>query len=40
MRYELSDDEWATMRPMLPSKTRGVRWILGEGSLPRERVVG
>ena len=24
MRYELSDDEWATMRPMLPSKTRGV----------------
>src|SRR5262245_42685712 len=24
MRYELSDDEWATIRPMLPSKTRGV----------------
>src|SRR5215470_889043 len=24
MRYELSDDEWATMRPMLPNKMRGV----------------
>jgi transposase len=24
MRYELSDDEWATIRPMLPNKTRGV----------------
>jgi transposase len=24
MRYELSDDEWATIRPMLPDKARGV----------------
>ena len=24
MRYELSDDEWATIRPMLPNKPRGV----------------
>jgi transposase len=24
MRYELSNDEWATIRPMLPNKARGV----------------
>jgi transposase len=24
MRYELSDDEWAAIRPMLPYKARGV----------------
>jgi hypothetical protein len=24
MRYELSDDEWATLRPMLPNKPRGL----------------
>jgi hypothetical protein len=24
MRYELSDDEWATIGPMLPNKARGV----------------
>src|SRR6266536_850105 len=24
MRYELSDEEWATIRPMLPNKPRGV----------------
>lgn len=24
MRYELSDSEWATIRPMLPNKARGV----------------
>lgn len=24
LRYELSDDEWATIRPMLPDKARGV----------------
>ena len=24
MRYELSDREWATIRPMLPNKARGV----------------
>ena len=24
MRYELSDHEWATIRPMLPNKARGV----------------
>ena len=24
MRYELSDGEWATLRPMLPNNVRGV----------------
>ena len=24
MRYELSDLEWAVIKPMLPNKTRGV----------------
>lgn len=24
MRYELSDDEWTVIRPMLPNKSRGV----------------
>jgi transposase len=24
MRYELSDGEWATIRPMLPNKASGV----------------
>ena len=24
MRYELSDDEWAAIKPMLPNKPRGV----------------
>ena len=24
MRYELSDEEWATIRPMLPNKARGL----------------
>lgn len=24
MRYELSDGEWAAIRPMLPNKARGV----------------
>jgi transposase len=24
MRYELTDDEWAAIRPMLPNKPRGV----------------
>jgi transposase len=24
MRYELSDDEWTTIRPMLPNKVHGV----------------
>jgi transposase len=25
MRYELSDDEWTTIKPMLPNKPRGER---------------
>jgi transposase len=41
MRYELTDDEWAAIKPMLPNKPRGVPrvndrrvlngifWILG-----------
>jgi hypothetical protein len=24
IRYELTDDEWAAIRPMLPDKPRGV----------------
>lgn len=24
MRYELTDDEWAATKPMLPNKPRGV----------------
>ena len=24
MRYELSDSEWATIKPLLPNKSRGV----------------
>ena len=24
MRYQLTDGEWATIRPMLPNKARGV----------------
>jgi transposase len=27
MRYELSDHEWAAIRPMLPNKARGVRRV-------------
>jgi transposase len=27
MRYELSDYEWTAIKPMLPSKPRGVRRV-------------
>ena len=27
MRYELSDYEWTAIKPMLPSKSRGVRRV-------------
>jgi len=27
MRYELSDYEWTTIKPMLPNKPRGVRRV-------------
>ena len=27
MRYELTDHEWAVIRPMLPNKSRGVRRV-------------
>lgn len=27
MRYELSDYEWTTIKPMLPNKSRGVRRV-------------
>jgi transposase len=44
MRYELSDDEWATIGPMLPNKVRdvprvddrrvlnGIFWVLRSGA--------
>ena len=47
MRYELSDDEWAIIKPMLPNKARGVPrvddrrvlngifWVLRSGALWR-----
>jgi transposase len=43
MRYELADDEWIAIKPMLPNKPRGVPrvndrrvlngifWVLGSG---------
>ena len=27
MRYELTDGEWAAIKPMLPNKPRGVRRV-------------
>ena len=36
MRYELTDDEWATIKPMLPNKPRGVPRVVG-GEVP-ERI--
>ena len=48
MRYELTDYEWAAIRPMLPNKTRGVPrvddrrvlngicWVLRSGALWRD----
>jgi hypothetical protein len=45
MRYELTDHEWAAIKPMLPNKPRGVPrvndrrvlngifWVLGRNSL-------
>ena len=27
MRYELTDDEWTAIKPMLPNKPRGVRRV-------------
>ena len=29
MRYKLSDSEWATIKPFLPNKSRGVRRVNG-----------
>ena len=49
MRYELTDDEWATIKPMLPNKPRGVhrvndrrvlRYLLGSELLaPHSRLI-
>jgi transposase len=48
MRYELSDYEWAAIKPMLPNKPRGVRrvndrrvlngifWVLRSGAPRRD----
>ncbi len=47
MRYELTDHEWAAIKPMLPNKPRGVArvndrrvlngifWVLRSGALAR-----
>jgi transposase len=39
MRYELTDEEWAAIKPMLPNKPRGVQrvlngifWVLRSGA--------
>jgi transposase len=49
MRYELTDEEWAAIKPMLPNKPRGVRrvndrrvlngifWVLRSGAPWRSR---
>jgi transposase len=34
MRYELTDYEWAAIRPMLPNKARGVRRGTIDGPQP------
>jgi transposase len=51
MRYELADDEWAAIKPMLPNKPRGVPrvndrrvlngifWVLRSGA-PMARSAG
>ena len=48
MRYELSDDEWTAIKPLLPNKSRGVRrvndrrvlngifWVLRSGASWRD----
>jgi transposase len=48
MRYELSDDEWAAIRPLLPNKPRGIPrvndrcvlngifWVLRSGAPRRD----
>jgi transposase len=33
MRYELTDYEWAAIRPMLPNKARGVRRVDDRGQV-------
>jgi len=47
MRYELTDDEWTAIKPMLPNKPRGVPrvndrrvlngifWVLRSGAMAR-----
>jgi transposase len=33
MRYELTDNEWSAIKPMLPNKPRGPRSELGRAVL-------
>ncbi len=34
MRYELTDNEWSAITPMLPNKPRGVPRVNGRSSRP------
>lgn len=41
MRYELTDEEWAAIKPMLPNKPRGVpRASSGSCDLERHGAIG
>jgi transposase len=39
MRYELSDDEWAAIKPMLPNKAAG-RTTGGRSACPQWHLLG
>jgi hypothetical protein len=39
MRYELTDNEWAAVKPMLPNKPRGVPPV-NERRIPQRHLLG